>query len=331
MKITRLNEKQIPYFRGLDPFEMLEREDLRGELVLGLTEESPQGDHPAGLLLASFRGGSMVILWLYVAPDRRGAGYGEALLLAALGHAKKNGLKKIGAVFPEAYGRELICRDEQRFFTERHFSAEKNDRILIADVEEMLADAEDDSDVVISLSAENALREAYALPEEERKPAPFRKTGGKDVTVSLSRLKRCKLLFSDAPAGNAVSVKELSLVALQKGMKHCLAHHDYVFSSEDLLSLPLTWFEPEISAAVVEEGEVCGLFLLHPEEKGRLWAEYLCYAGKDAQNGVMNLLRFSAKAAAGHCDKGTEIIVRCHNKSTKALVERLFPDKGDKR
>ena len=331
MKITVLKERQFSAFLAIDPYGMLSRKDLRADVVLGLTEETGSGDMPAGLLAASLKGEHLIIYWLYVTPGCRFRGYGEALLLAALQQAHLAGKTKIGAVFSAEYGRETICAGERRFFTERMFRESGKDRILVAELADMLRDMErtlpEDAMAQLADSLLDDDDEARDVPEQKTE---VRKLTAKDRTLKISDVKKNATLCKPEPPESIRPVSALDPNRMQEGIRRCLSSHPYDFFEQELLTLPVSWFDLGISSAAVEEGKVCGLFLVHPEEGGRLWAEYLCYAGKDAQNGVMNLLRFSAKAAIERCDKKTEVIVRCHNRSTKALVERLFPGKGKK-
>ena len=137
MKIISLSNDQLDYFKGFDPFEILEREDIKPEIKLGSVFEGENGDIPAGLLLGMKKGNDLVILWLFTGGSFRRRGFAESLLSVMFQYAKKTGISRVDAVFPEEYGRELVCgRENGTAFFACHGFVKLKDGYMAATVED---------------------------------------------------------------------------------------------------------------------------------------------------------------------------------------------------
>ncbi|MBQ8945850.1 MAG: GNAT family N-acetyltransferase [Lachnospiraceae bacterium] len=82
---------------------------------------------------------ALIIRWLYVAPDKRGQGYGDALLSAALDAALSVGKNTVAAMFGPEPERDTICPDEREYFEYHGFDREEligdyDDPMMVMDI-----------------------------------------------------------------------------------------------------------------------------------------------------------------------------------------------------
>lgn len=111
----------------MDPFQMMGWLEFPGTYALAATDQKQTTgeDIPAGLLICSVSGQSLIIDWLCVSVNYRMQGVGEQLLLKAVEMAKNAGFQTIKAYINEEYGRELICHGQEQYFKERLFEQER--------------------------------------------------------------------------------------------------------------------------------------------------------------------------------------------------------------
>ncbi len=65
MKTFRIDSETLDYFRGLDPFETLDRLPMKGSFVLGTAEGKEDGssdeEGPTGLMVCTIEGDRLVL------------------------------------------------------------------------------------------------------------------------------------------------------------------------------------------------------------------------------------------------------------------------------
>ena len=77
---------------------------------------------------------------------------------------------------------------------------------------------------------------------------------------------------------------------------NCVYHKRYGLL-DDLPFLPASRFDADISSCFVQDGRICGLFLVHEVNPGTFRPELLFSVEPDASIHLLNMLRFSALAA----------------------------------
>ncbi|MBQ8086745.1 MAG: hypothetical protein IJ232_11640, partial [Lachnospiraceae bacterium] len=80
----------------------------------------------------------------------------------------------------------------------------------------------------------------------------------------------------------------------------------------------------ELSSCALEEDEVCGLFLLHKDDEGAYWTEYLYDVSKNSKLNIINMLKRSASMFVKNCPANAKLNIKIYSADTKALVNKLF-------
>lgn len=123
---------------------------------------------------------------------------------------------------------------------------------------------------------------------------------------------------------NIVSINKLMLRQFQKGIMKCL-FHGRAGTLEDLDTLPVGWFEPEVSCCVQSMGKVNGLLLFHQTPSGKL-AVKLLFACKPATNqDLLGMIRFAIMQAQENYSPQTQVVIRSYDEATEAFARKLFP------
>ena len=99
---------------------------------------------------------------------------------------------------------------------------------------------------------------------------------------------------------------------------------------DDLPFLPMNWFDTELSSCVITDGAINGLLLVRRITEGLYRVELLFAMQPDANINLLNLMRYTIRAAMKNRSADDVVILRRHSASTVALVKKLFPGrKGD--
>ncbi|MBQ7707797.1 MAG: GNAT family N-acetyltransferase [Lachnospiraceae bacterium] len=339
MKIINLKDEQKVFFAGMDPFEILDKKQALPGFTLGAAiENEGKSDTPVGLMICYFRDDIIIIRWFYVAPEYRGKGYGEELLSAALEVAKQGGYKYISAYLPAEYGRNYICPDAEEYFKAHAFDnmmmlANNGGKLISCDVFD-----EDDEyhevepydifeKLLKKLEEEERLENLGLLNKVEMDDSKDEELAEvESITLAVTDVASCKSLKSGAGAPNVKGINELTIPKLGRGIKRCLKKHKYG-GDEDLEKLTPEWYDMELSSCALEDDEVCGLFLLHKDDEGVYWTEYLYDVSKNSKINLINMLKRSAAIFVEKCPPNAKLNVNIYSAETKALIMKLFPKK----
>ncbi len=94
---------------------------------------------------------------------------------------------------------------------------------------------------------------------------------------------------------------------------------------EDLMYLPRSHFENDVSCFYRQKGVISGLFLVHMMPTGSLRIELMIAAGKDPQMYILKMIKKALSTALEMYSLDMKIVIDRHNLSALALGERLFP------
>ena len=354
MRILELNRKQLEYFKEEDPFEFRLKDNVVISLMHGAVfepeDETGSGNLPIGLLLGTRKEDNLILIWLYVDPECRRQGIGEALLASAFEEAKKNGCRNVAAVFPEEYGRELICRTEKEYF-EAHGFHEKTKGLMTMALK--------DYEKEVSYGGPSFLDEAFALDEllredpEEDDTAPgedyddrefFVRTHKDWYTKRLSlkefaynkKLHRAGkfILKGEAPV-KVGTISELTLSQYKQVLNLCMENGHSGFP-EELFDIPADYFDLEISSYVQEDTDgdndyddeiVCGVCLIHYNRREQaLYVELLYALGKNYARSLGEMVRCSLMEAVKKYPEDTTVVLPCDERLHGPIMDKLFEE-----
>ncbi|MBP5608342.1 MAG: GNAT family N-acetyltransferase [Lachnospiraceae bacterium] len=328
MKIVRINQDQKDYFAALDPLDVMDKEYISDGFMLGAVNDDDKEDIPSGLVICTIDEEAVMIRWIYVAQRFRGQGYGDELLSAVFKAARNAGKRCVRAFLPDEYGREYICNGDEEFFKLNGFTKDivydtGRGEFLIAEV----PDIEEEGEGLEELEG----IEGYSIMDVSTDTLPDRfperELTKEDLVLKISDIAG-SVLMDGAKENKAVSLSELTIPVLGRGLNRLLKEHPYdVYGDGDLLSVSPDSFDLYLSSGYMEKGEITGLFLLHPGEKGIIWADYLFDKSANPGPQLLAMLDRSAKELVSKYPKKTEVAVRVKRPETRHLLKQLFPDK----
>ena len=123
-------------------------------------------------------------------------------------------------------------------------------------------------------------------------------------------------------------IKELGSLMVRpfrRGVMDCVFHSRRELM-EDLGTIPMSWFEQQISSYVETDGRVSGLLLIHKTPSGKLKLEVFTATGADSKKDLLYMMIFSLKQAERYYDGDTEIVIRRRDEDVKKLTDYLLPE-----
>lgn len=120
------------------------------------------------------------------------------------------------------------------------------------------------------------------------------------------------------------SVNVLSVLQYRSGIKK------FVFNGvdgavRDLVYLPLSWYDMEVSSCSVTGGSVDGMFLIRRTPSGQLHAVMYAAFGPDYRKTLAYLMIYSVKKAKELYPPETMVMVDRHNDKVTKMAQKLFP------
>lgn len=156
----------------------------------------------------------------------------------------------------------------------------------------------------------------------------LKRTESRDICVSVGDLAKLPFI-KKRPPEYIKSLSEITYRQFKTGVMTSVLHGRYGLL-DDLPFLPMSWFDTKLSSCVITDGGINGLLLVRRIREGVFRVELLFAVQPDANINLLNLIRYSARAALSERSKDDVIILRRHSQSTESLVRKLFPNrKGD--
>ncbi|MCR5627706.1 MAG: hypothetical protein K6F99_10330 [Lachnospiraceae bacterium] len=185
------------------------------------------------------------------------------------------------------------------------------------------------------IEEEATVRSKFELPlprEKEFIEEAFKEDGfelgkreSRDVSLTVQDLTGLKLA-KKKPAFYIKPISELNFRQFRNGIIDVL-FYERKGLMEDLAWVSMDWFEQDISSCVVMDDDVKGFFLVHKTTTGILFPVLLFAVDIDQNKTVLELLRFTVREVIKRYPSETEIVIRRHNSTVRALVQNLFPGK----
>ncbi len=149
----------------------------------------------------------------------------------------------------------------------------------------------------------------------------------RDLIISVSDLSALAAKKKVPP--KVVGLDEIKEVQFMQGILNCLFHGKKGIV-EDLQYIEKDWFDQDSSTAVITDGKVSGMFLIHRFPSGNLMPVLLTAVGPEANKDLLYMLCLSAKKAVEKYPGDTPVIIRRYNDPVRALSKKLFGDKTGK-
>ena len=149
-------------------------------------------------------------------------------------------------------------------------------------------------------------------------------TEGDNVIVSLSELLKMPLAQKRKIPEQIGAIKELSFRAFKRGITKCtLAGRKGL--CEDLIYLPMTWFETDVSCYIKKEGLTHGFLLFHKLPSGMLSIQLMYAMGDNPQQNLIGMIRRFIFTMEEKYPADTKILLNRHNQVSLQLTEKLLP------
>ena len=125
IKTVLVDSSNVEYFAGCDPFSYVDTGLPDTCFMVGAVRQADSGDEPTGLIICESYYEYLIIRWLYVCPEYRGQGYGDALLSAAFDAGAAGKKTTLAVMFGNEPERKLICPGEREYFAYHGFDREE--------------------------------------------------------------------------------------------------------------------------------------------------------------------------------------------------------------
>ncbi len=286
MRLLKLTEAMRTLVCAFDPFSILEEDKYSGDDAYGIIFEDEDGkEEVVGLLLIrNVDTVEPVIDWLYVAPAFRSAGFSDYALNSVFKLAEKNGAVYVRVCIRDFYGKELVCPKAESFLTRYGFTEDESYKghrgelyykasveAYIEYMEEKLLfmeEYEDDESLDENFDdyfddelIDGAFEESDASDYKPVKPKALKAADVKTEERTLGELEKAFSKDFKPVNPKPVPIGELSLKELESGIEEALAHKASVLI-EDIKSVELFNYDPELSFAVKDGEDITGLILV---------------------------------------------------------------------
>ena len=161
--------------------------------------------------------------------------------------------------------------------------------------------------------------------EETEKESPY-------IDVTVGELADLKLGNGTIP-GYVVMIKDIDETELRQGLINSMFINMRGLI-EDIETIPLSWFERDVSSCSLSDGRVEGMFLIHRRSDGTLVPVLLMNSGPDGKKtrqDLLYMLRYSVEELHRRYPPETPVKIRFLREQTGELVKKLFPDKSGSR
>ncbi len=182
-----------------------------------------------------------------------------------------------------------------------------------------------------TVEEEGIVASAYELYDESEAKAleevrfSLQKKESKTIRLTLETLSKSKIAHAKQLPKHICSIEELSILQFRDAVKQILfkGHPGLL---DDISYLPMTWFDCKVSACVISEDLVPGLFLIRRTLSGMLIPVLFCAYGAESQKNLLNMMKYSAKKAVELYQPEDTVVIMRMKQHIRALTDRLFPD-----
>lgn len=151
----------------------------------------------------------------------------------------------------------------------------------------------------------------YVLGEEE----------SRFLKVTVSQLSKLSIDITKDTPDIVENIANLNLRQFQKGLERGMKKTNTL---QDAVSLPILWFDRNLSVCTKIDGEVCGYLLIHVLPSGAVRPDlfYVCEPGK--KQNLVDMIQLAAKNVVENLDENTMIIIPRMRDITRTLTGKVF-------
>ncbi|MBQ8148663.1 MAG: hypothetical protein IJ040_07745 [Lachnospiraceae bacterium] len=149
------------------------------------------------------------------------------------------------------------------------------------------------------------------------------------MVITVEELTALPIAKKELLIQDVISMGEVNMQQFRKAMMTC-TQSSITEMPRDLMALPLSWFEPDISSCIKTEGKVRGLFLIHRTGSGVLETQLLCGFDQTNNMGILHMIVHSIQKIQKKYPPDTFIRIRWNRQQTKHLAQKMLNRKmGD--
>ncbi len=152
----------------------------------------------------------------------------------------------------------------------------------------------------------------------------YKEREGRMIIVTVSDLKKLDILKLNKRVPAYIHpLSDISEWDFRRGLIGCIFQSKRTLI-QDLCSLPMEWYEHDLSCYIESDGRAEGFLLVHKTPSGKLRVELFINAGPDPKE-LFQMARYSVKKVIELYDDDTEIVLVRRDKETMKLSGYLFP------
>ena len=149
-------------------------------------------------------------------------------------------------------------------------------------------------------------------------------TEGDSIIVTLAELLKMPLAQKRKIPEQVSTISDLSLRTFKRGITKCVMAGRKGLC-EDLIYLPMSWFEADVSCCAKKEDLICAYLLFHKLPSGMHSIQLMVALGEDFQQNLIGMMRKFIFSMEEKYPPDTKILLNRHNQASLQLTEKLLP------
>jgi hypothetical protein len=179
----------------------------------------------------------------------------------------------------------------------------------------------------------NAVTSEFVIPTrgKSREKAALKRQGftvklteGDDIIVSLPEIMQLPFAKKGDISPNVMPLNMLSVRQFRRMTAKCMKS-GIKGLCEDLLYLPLDFFDMNISCYCKDKDSINGMILFHRKPSGIIAIQLLAGVDENAQKALAFMMKWVIATLVETYPPDTKILIDRHNQSSLQLTEKLFP------
>ena len=143
------------------------------------------------------------------------------------------------------------------------------------------------------------------------------------MVITVGDLAKLPIAREERLMSNVVCIGKVNMQQFRKAIITC-AQSSMAEIPRDLMTLPISWFEPDISSCIRTDGKIRGLFLLHRSVTGDLETQLLCGFDQNSNLDILHMIIYGIQSIQKKYPADTKIRIRWNREQTKKLAEKML-------